>query len=154
MTFPPFQNQGKKSQDYNNLLENLTISFSVPKHSRPKNLNTNNNNNNMKRPMPLQCNGIELMKKTKLTYTIRQEQVNQKRNSVTYMKTSHSVIERSRNPKRNLTGETAIADREGRGIGKCVRQYQIIEFRRIKQSAFTAHNFISKRNHQTIKPQN
>lgn len=60
------------------------------------------------------------------------------------MKNSHSVIETSKNPKRNLTGEAAIADEESGSIGKCVGEYQIIEFRRIKQSAFTAHNFISK----------
>lgn len=45
------------------------------------------------------------------------------------MKNSHSVIERSKNPKRNLTGEAAIAGRGSFSVGKCVRQDQIIEFR-------------------------
>lgn len=66
----------------------------------------------------------------------------------TYMKNSHSVMEMSKKPKRKLTGEAAIGDGESGSIGKWVGEYQKIEFRRIKQSAITAHNFISKCNHQ------
>ena len=67
------------------------------------------------------------------------------------MKISHSIIKTMKNPNRNLKDGTAMADRESGGIGKGVGEYQVIKFRRIKQSATSAHNLMSKRKHQIIK---